>query len=206
MKDIINKEETLAFKYIPEVELYRLKILPKHPHYIRFKDKTGSLVRDPSCIGYDCWVSGECIVRGKILEETILVIGNYGSAIEERCVVKNSYVEVGSLDVMNGSEIEGLTVYSEGSSSIQVTISQSILSAKVNLWPVLNMRDRKIRIENSIISGITTVNSYNLTIEDSNLSGGPFVISNEVRSIKGIYESGAFEFREKEIYKRDGYN
>lgn len=196
MEDIINKEETLAFKYISEVELYRLKILPKHPHYIRFKDKTGSLVRDPICIGYDCWVSGECIVRGKVLEETILVIGNYGSVIEEGCVVKNSYVEVGSLDVKNGSEIEGLTVYSEGSSSIQVTISQSILSAKVNLWPVLNMGDsRKVIIENSIIAGTTTINSYNLIIEDSNLSGGPFVISNAVKNIKGVYKSEAFEFR-----------
>lgn len=204
MEDIINKEETLAFKYISEVELYRLKILPKHPHYIRFKDKTGSLVRDPSCIGYDCWVSGECIVRGKVLEETILVIGNYGSVIEEGCVVKNSYVEVGSLDVKNGSEIEGLTVYSEGSSSIQVTISQSILSAKVNLWPVLNMGDsRKVRIENSIIAGTTTINSYNLIIEDSNLSGGPFVISSDVKEIRGVYKSEAFEFRIKEKYLRD---
>lgn len=204
MKDIINKEETLSFKYISEVELYRLKILPKHPHYIRFKDKTGSLVRDPSCIGYDCWVSGECIVRGEVLDETILVIGNYGSIIEEGCVVRNSYVEVGSLDVVNGSEIEGLTVSGDASSEVKLNIHQSVLSAKVNLWLTLSVDNLKsVNIKNSIISGITSINSNNLTIEDSNLSGGPFVINNEVRSIKGIYESGAFEFGKKEIYKRD---
>jgi hypothetical protein len=41
MKDIINKEETLAFEHLKEVGWYKVKILPNHIHYAKFKGNTG---------------------------------------------------------------------------------------------------------------------------------------------------------------------
>ena len=106
--------------------------------------------------------------------------------------------------VANGSEIDGLTVSGDASPEVKLNIRQSVLSAKVNLWLTLSVDNLKsVNIKNSIISGITSINSNNLTIEDSNLSGGPFVISSDVKEIRGIYKSEAFEFRIKEKYLRD---
>lgn len=205
MKDIINKEETLAFEHLKEVGWYKVKILPNHIHYAKFKGNTeGGIVKDPSCIGYDCWITSGCMNSGVVLGETIIIPGQYGAIIQEDCVVRNSYINVGSLYVANGSEIDGLTVSGDASPEVKLNIHQSVLSAKVNLWLTLSVDNLKsVNIKNSIISGITSINSNNLTIEDSNLSGGPFVISSDVKEIRGIYKSEAFEFRIKEKYLRD---
>lgn len=201
---ITNKEETLEFTYMPEVKQYRIKALPKHPHYDKFKGKGGCSVADPNCIGYDCWVSGGCVVKGKILDGTIILIGKYGGAIDEGCIIKDSYVDAGGLFVFDRSEINDLTVLGEDSAEVRLSIRQSILSAKVNVWLNLSMNELSemcsIKITNSIISGTTTTNSSNLIIEDSNLSGGPFIISRDMRSIKGVFEPGPFEFNKKEEY------
>lgn len=205
MEDIINKEETLAFEQLKEVGWYRVKILPNHIHYTKFKGEVGGIVKDPNSIGYDCWISMGCVVKGMVLDGTIILNGKYGGLVDEGCIIRDSYVDVGRLSIMNGSEIEGLTVSGEASPEVKLNIHQSILSAKVNLWLTLSMDDIKmVSIKNSIIAGIiTSINSTNLTIEDSNLSGGPFVICEDVRSIKGIYKSEVFEFRSQEEYKRD---
>lgn len=55
-----------------------------------------------------------------------------------------------------------------------------------------------VKITNSIITGTTTMNSANLTIEDSNLSEGPFIIDRGVRVIQGVFKSEAFEFKKEE--------
>lgn len=178
MKDIINKEKTLAFEHLKEVGWYKVKILPNHIYYNKFKGNTeGGIVKDPNYIGYDCWVS-------------------------EGCVIRDSYVDVGKLSVMNRSEIKGLTVSGLSSPDIKLEIKQSIIPAKVNIWLNLSREELSdlsgIKITNSIISGTTTMNSANLTIEDSNLSEGPFIIDRGVRSIKGVFKSEAFEFKKDE--------
>ena len=203
MKDIINKEETLAFEHLKEVGWYKVKILPNHIHYAKFKGNTeGGIVKDPSCIGYDCWITSGCMNSGKILDETIIIPGQYGAIIQEDCVVRNSYINVGSLYVANGSEIDGLTVSGEDSGKVRLSIRQSILSAKVNIWLNLSRGELSdlygIKITNSIISGTTTMNSANLIIEDSNLSEGPFIIDRGVRVIQGVFKSEAFEFKKEE--------
>lgn len=68
MKDIINKEKTLAFEHLKEVGWYKVKILPNHIHYAKFKGNSeGGIVKDPSCIGYDCWIASGCMNSGKVL-------------------------------------------------------------------------------------------------------------------------------------------
>lgn len=203
MKDIINKEETLAFEHLKEVGWYKVKILPNHTYYNKFKENTeGGIVKDPNYIGYDCWVSGGCVVKGMVLDGTILLNGEYGGLVDEGCVIRDSYVDVGKLSVMNRSEIKGLTVSGLSSPDIKLEVKQSIISAKVNIWLNLSREElsdiHEIKITNSIVSGTTTMNSANLTIEDSNLSEGPFIIDRGVRVIQGVFKSEAFEFKKEE--------
>lgn len=200
---IINKEETLEFTYITEVKQYRIKALPKHPYYAKFNGNTeGGIIKDPNYIGYDCWVSGGCVVKGMVLDGTILLSGKYGGLVDAGCVIRDSYVDVGKLSVMNRSEIKGLTVSGLSSPDIKLEVKQSILSAKVNIWLNLSREELSdisgVKITNSIITGTTTMNSANLTIEDSNLSEGPFIIDRGVRVIQGVFKSEAFEFKEEE--------
>lgn len=200
---ITNKEKTLEFTYMPEVKQYRMKALPKHPYYAKFKGNTeGGIVKDPNCIGYDCWVSGGCVVKGMVLDGTILLSGKYGGLVDEGCIIRDSYVDVGKLSVMNRSEIKGLTVSGLSSPDIKLEVKQSILSAKVNIWLNLSREELSdisgVKITNSIITGTTTMNSANLTIEDSNLSEGPFIIDRGVRVIQGVFKSEAFEFKKEE--------
>lgn len=203
---IRNKEETLEFRYKPTTKRYQIKVLPKHPYYNKFKDSVGCEVIDPNCIGYDCWVSEGCVVKGMVLDGTIIINGKkYGVVIDEGCIVRDSYVDAGGLFVFDRSEIRGLTVSGLSSADVKLSIKQSILSAKVNIWLNLSREELSggvsgIKITNSIISGTTTMNSANLTIEDSNLSGGPFIIDGKVRSIKGIFESAPFGFNKKKEY------
>ena len=188
---IRNEEETLEFRYKPTTKRYQIKVLPKHPYYNNFKDSAGCEVIDPNCIGYDCWVGGGCVVKGKVLDGTIIINGKkYGVVIDEGCIVRDSYVDAGGLFVFDRSEIKGLTVSGLSSADVKLSIRQSILSAKVNTWLNLSREELSggisgIKITNSIISGTTTMNSANLIIEDSNLSGGPFIVDGRVRSIKG---------------------
>lgn len=203
MRDIINEEETLAFEHLKEVGWYKVKILPNHIYYNKFKGNTeGGIVKDPNYIGYDCWVSEGCVVKGMVLDGTILLNGKHGGLVDEGCIIRDSYVDVGKLSVMNRSEVRGLTVSGLSSPDIKLEVKQSILSAKVNIWLNLSREELSdlsgIKIINSIISGTTTMNSANLTIEDSNLSEGPFIIDRGVRSIKGVFKSEAFEFKEGE--------
>lgn len=203
MKDIVNKEKTLAFEHLKEVGWYKVKILPNHIHYAKFKGNTeGGIVKDPNYIGYDCWVNEGCVVKGMVLDGTILLSGEHGGLVDEGCIIRDSYVDVGKLSVMNRSEIKGLTVSGLSSPDIKLEIKQSIIPAKVNIWLNLSREELSdlsgIKITNSIISGTTTMNSANLTIEDSNLSEGPFIIDRGVRSIKGVFKSEAFEFKEEE--------
>ena len=205
MKDIVNKEKTLAFEHLKEVGWYKVKILPNHIYYNKFKGNTeGGIVKDPNYIGYDCWVSDGCVVKGMVLDGTILLNGEYGGLVDEGCIIRDSYVDVGKLSVMNRSEIKGLTVSGLSSPDIKLEVKQSIISAKVNIWLNLSREELsdvyEIKITNSIISGTTTMNSANLTIEDSNLSGGPFIIDGKVRRIKGIFESAPFGFNKKKEY------
>jgi hypothetical protein len=200
---ITNKEETLEFTYITEVKQYRIKALPKHPYYAKFNGNTeGGIIKDPNYIGYDCWVSGGCVVKGMVLDGTILLSGKYGGLVDAGCVIRDSYVDVGKLSVMNRSEINGLTVSGLSSPDIKLEVKQSILSAKVNIWLNLSREELSdisgVKITNSIITGTTTMNSANLTIEDSNLSEGPFIIDRGVRVIQGVFKSEAFEFKEEE--------
>lgn len=200
---ITNKEETLEFTYITEVKQYRIKALPKHPYYAKFNGNTeGGIIKDPNYIGYDCWVSGGCVVKGMVLDGTILLSGKYGGLVDAGCVIRDSYVDVGKLSVMNRSEIKGLTVSGLSSPDIKLEVKQSILSAKVNIWLNLSREELSdisgVKITNSIITGTTTMNSANLTIEDSNLSEGPFIIDRGVRVIQGVFKSEAFEFKEEE--------
>ena len=202
MKDITNKEKTLAFEHLKEVGWYKVKILPNHIHYAKFKGNTeGGIVKDPNCIGYDCWVSGGCVVKGMVLDGTILLSGKYGGLVDEGCIIRDSYVDVGKLSVMNRSDIKGLTVSGLSSPDIKLEVKQSILSAKVNIWLNLSREELSdisgVKITNSIITGTTTMNSANLTIEDSNLSEGPFIIDRGVRVIQGVFKSEAFEFKEE---------
>lgn len=203
MKDIINKERTLAFEHLKEVGYYKVKILPNHIYYNKFKGNTeGGIVKDPNYIGYDCWVSGGCVVKGRVLDGTILLSGKYGGLVDEGCIIRDSYVDAGKLSVMNRSEIKGLTVSGLSSPDIKLEVKHSIISAKVNIWLNLSRGELNdisgVKITNSIISGTTTTNSANLTIEDSNLSEGPFIIDRGVRSIKGVFKSEAFEFKKDE--------
>ena len=128
----------------------------------------------------------------------------YGVVIDEGCIVRDSYVDAGGLFIFDGSEIRGLTVSGLSSADVKLSIKQSILSAKVSIWLNLSREELSdisgIKITNSIISGTTTMNSANLTIEDSNLSGGPFIIDGKVRRIKGIFESAPFGFNKKKDY------
>lgn len=200
---ITNKEETLEFTYITEVKQYRIKALPKHPYYAKFNGNTeGGIIKDPNYIGYDCWVSGGCVVKGMVLDGTILLSGKYGGLVDAGCVIRDSYVDVGKLSVMNRSEIKGLTVSGLSSPDIKLEVKQSILSAKVNIWLNLSREELSdisgVKITNSIITRTTTMNSANLTIEDSNLSEGPFIIDRGVRVIQGVFKSEAFEFKEEE--------
>lgn len=202
MKDITNKEKTLAFEHLKEVGWYKVKILPNHIHYAKFKGNTeGGIVKDPNYIGYDCWVSGGCVVKGMVLDGTILLSGKYGGLVDEGCIIRDSYVDVGKLSVMNRSEIKGLMVSGLSSPDIKLEVKQSIISAKVNIWLNLSREELSdvsgIKITNSIISGTTTMNSANLTIEDSNLSEGPFIIDRGVRFIQGVFKSEAFEFKKE---------
>lgn len=206
MKDIINKEKTLAFEHLKEVGYYKVKILPNHIYYNKFKGSSeGGIVKDPNYIGYDCWVSEGCVVKGRVLDGTILLNGKHGGLVDGGCIIRDSYVDVGKLSVMNRSEIKGLTVSGLSSPDIKLEVKQSIISAKVNIWLNLSREELSggvsgIKITNSIISGTTTMTSANLSIEDSNLSGGPFIIDGRVRSIKGIFESAPFGFNKKDEY------
>ena len=201
---IRNKEETLEFRYKLTTKRYQIKVLPKHPYYNKFKDSVGCEVIDPNCIGYDCWVGGGCVVKGMVLDGTIVINGKHGGLVDEGCIVRDSYVDAGGLFVFDRSEIRGLTVSGLSSADVKLSIKQSILSAKVNIWLNLSREElsenHSIKITNSIISGTTTMNSANLIIEDSNLSGGPFIIDGKVRSIKGIFESAPFGFNKKKEY------
>ena len=203
MKDIINKEKTLAFEHLKEVGWYKVKILPNHIYYNKFKGNTeGGIVKDPNYIGYDCWVSEGCVVKGMVLDGTILLNGKHGGLVDAGCVIRDSYVDVGKLSVMNRSEIKGLTVSGEDSGKVRLSIRQSILSANVNIWLNLSREELSdisgVKITNSIITGTTTMNSANLTIEDSNLSEGPFIFDRGVRVIQGVFKSEAFEFKKEE--------
>lgn len=200
---ITNKEETIGFCYIESTETYLTIILSNHPHYNKFENEyIGCEVDDPSCIGYDCWVQNGGMVSGKVLDGTIIL--GQGAYVDRTSVVRNSFIDVGGgLEIVNGSKVEGLTVSREGAAAVKLNISQSILSAKVNVWLTLSMEKvNEINIKNSIISGTTAINSSNLTIEDSNLSGGPFIICNDVRLIEGVFKSEPFEFNKKEKFLR----
>ena len=101
MKDIINKEKTLAFEHLKEVGWYKVKILPNHIYYNKFKGNTeGGIVKDPNYIGYDCWVSEGCVVKGMVLDGTILLSGKYGGLVDEGCIIRDSYVDAGKLSVI----------------------------------------------------------------------------------------------------------
>lgn len=209
MSGIINKEETLEFREYGGQ--FRVYMLPNHPLYEFREDDSlrGGIIRSPSNIDYDCWVSENLVVDGEIRDGSV-VIAQY----KVNNVHTNSLNYIGPGVVVKGSDIRGSFIriagesYLEGVKTIHrnahqdgatLEIINSKITGSLDIWASLSRFD-KLSIHKSEIHGSSVIkinHAENTFILDSVLVGDVNV-GMDVKIIDSCFVMNGFNFIEED--------